>query len=183
MDDTTERADVTSETEGVESLVARAASGAIDKDDRNGQEDATAWFLDAFAGETPEVQNTLIVNVGGVGDARKDIRWKIKALDGPLIRKIRENAESLVRRQGSSGAGATSAGFNANVRIVIEGSTDPDIKTLARQQGIADPTAMLEVVLQKKQGLIDQIAGSILTLSGYDQDDVQDEIEVRAAGN
>lgn len=146
------------------------------------QEDATEWLLGAFH-EPPAVENTLLVNVGGVGGARKEISWRIRAIAGPTIRKIRDEAEQVVRRAGNSGAGAGSAGFRANVKIVIEGTVDPDIRAVAKQSGLVDPSDILEMALQNKQGLIDQIAGSIMTLSGYDQEDVQDALEVRAAGN
>lgn len=146
------------------------------------QEDATEWLLGAFD-DPPAVTNTLSVNVGGIGSHRREILWEIKAIPGPMIRKIRDQAEMLVRRQGPNPSGMGSAGFNANVRIVIEGTTSPDIRQVAKRRNVVDAADVLMMALENKQGLIEQIAGSILTLSGYDQDDVQDALEVRAAGN
>lgn len=165
----------------------KRAAGRVDAEvapdlDGAAQEDATEWLLAAVQAP-PVVENTLLVNVGGVGGARKVIEWKIKALPGPMIRKIRDEAEQVVRRAGNNGANAGSAGFRANVKIVIEATTSPDIRAAAKQSQIIDPADVLETALQNKQGLIDQIAGSVMTLSGYDQEDVQDALETRAAGN
>lgn len=167
---------------GLPASVRDAAEGKLNASDDAGVPDATEWLLRALQ-EPPHIEHTLIVNVGGVGPDRQEVSWKIKTLEGKLIRKIREDADQVVRRSGGTGAGTTGASWIANVRIVLEGSVSPDLKAIARQVGVADPTVVLEQALNHKQGLVDQIAGSILQLSGYDNEDVRDAVEVRAAGN
>jgi hypothetical protein len=41
----------------------------------------------------------------------------------------------------------------------------------------------LEEALKMKSGLIEQLAGEIYGISGYDQSDLTDATEVKAAGN
>lgn len=144
-------------------------------------QDALAYLLDAFHNDEGQVvERVLRVNVGTPNNP-EIIRWVVKNIPGPKIRQIREDAEEKARRtKGSSGA---TAGFEGNVRVVIEGTVEPDIKKGAREIGLADPADFLERALLNKQGLIEQLAGAILTLSGYDDEDVNDELEAKASGN
>lgn len=164
-------------------LIREAAEGRTPRREDDARMQSAADFLLGAFNAPKQITHTLRVNVGGVGGKAEFIEWTIKALPGELVRKIREDAEALVRRAGATGAGATSASFQAAVRYVIEASTNPDVKGLAKQQGIANPADFLEEALHNKQGLIEQISGQVLALSGYDNDDVQDALEVRASGN
>jgi hypothetical protein len=170
-------------TDGAGVVREAAQENVPHRDDDERIQSATDFLLSAFHDERREITQTLIINVGGVGNDRKEVSWTIKALPGPLVRKIREDSEAVVRRAGGTGAGVVSSSFQAAVRYLIEASVDPNLKQLARQTGIADPAAFLEEALNLKQGLIEQISGKILALSGYDADDVQDAIEIRATGN
>lgn len=187
-DQTRLSADVTLEGDKLDAVeqagrgpVVRAAGATDAKDVEPELEDALEYLLSAFTDpDSVVVTRVLRVNVGAPNKPRI-LRWTIRNIPGPMIRKIREDAEEQARRtKGSSGA---QAGFDGNVRIVIEGTVDPDVKAGAVSLGVMDSGAFLETALQGKQGLIEQIAGAILTLSGYDDEDVNDELEARAAGN
>lgn len=166
-----------------EKLIRRAAEEGLE--DPVEVEDATSWLLQAFREELPQVTDKLELNVG-TPQHPKWIAWEIRSIDGAVIRRIREQAmnQRAVRRSAAGNtAGAADAAFQANVRIVVEGSVNPDVKAVSSSTGLADPAAFLESALDRKQGLIDQLAAEILGLSGYDDDDVRDAVEIRAAGN
>lgn len=166
-------------------LVERIADEDTKLDDVTEEEqvDAAAYLLSAFAGDVPEEDfvDHLRVNLG-TPRKPKWVKWDISPLPGPFIRKVMESVASArsARRQQP---GDSNVQFNANVRMVVEGTVYPDIKALAGSTGLADPGAFLEVALERKQGIIEQIAAEIYGLSGYDQGDLQDAAEVAAAGN
>jgi hypothetical protein len=143
--------------------------------------DALEYLLGAFQDpEGARVTRSLRVNVGTPNNP-KLIRWVVRNIPGRRIREVREQAEERARRtKGSSGSQAV---FDGNLRVCVEGTVEPNLREGADRLGLADPADFLEVALQSKQGLVEQIAGAILTLSGYDDDDVNDELEVKAAGN
>lgn len=143
--------------------------------------DALDYLVGAFQDpDSAVVTRVLRVNVGAP-QTPKIVRWTIRSISGARIRKIQEDARAEARRV--KGQEGTNAVFAGNLRIVVEGTVDPDLRAGASRFQVADPADFLEVALQSKQGLIDQISGAILTLSGYDEDDVNDEMEAKAAGN
>lgn len=168
--------------------IRRAADGEINERDAAAQEDALQALLknvqDAEV-EGGSVEQTLKVNLG-TSTKPRIVMWTITNVQGRLIRKLTADAEEMARRQNpDSGAAAAAAGFEANKKIVVEGSVNPDLKAGAKRAGITDPTDFLEFALERKSGLIDQIAGHIYSLSGHDRDDVvtASAEETRAAGN
>jgi hypothetical protein len=165
-------------------LIRRAANGEELTEEEH--QDATDWLLQSFREELPTITDKLEINVG-TPQHPTWIDWEIRSIDGAMIRRIREQAmnQRAMRRQGTqqASAGVAEAAFQANVRIVVEGSVKPDVKVAAGSTGVADPGIFLEQALNRKQGLIDQLAAEILGLSGYDDDDLRDAQEVRAAGN
>jgi Phage XkdN-like tail assembly chaperone protein, TAC len=145
------------------------------------QIEALDYLLAAFDREEAPITDRLRVNVGSPQHP-KFINWEISSLPGSSIRKIREQAVSLrgMRRTGGGSlASQAEALFMANVRIVVEGTMTPNIREAAAARQVADPGEFLQMALEYKQGLIDQIANEIINLSGFDDDDVQDA-EVRA---
>lgn len=166
-------------------LMGRAAAGELKVEEDSGEiHDATEWLLGAVS-DTEDITHVLTLNVGSHAKQHK-INWTIKALDGAVIRRIREEAAGnrAARRQGGASLLADSnRAFQANVKVVVEGTVKPDLKAVAAQRGLAAATLLIEEGFRRKQGMVDQVAAEIMALSGYDDDDVQDAVEQGAAGS
>lgn len=164
-------------------LVARAAAGELSSEDTAEIHDATEWLLGAVS-DTEEITHVLTLNVGSHAKPHK-INWTIRALDGAVIRRIREETAGnrASRRAGVSMLADSNRVFQANVKVVVEGTVAPDLKTVAAQRGLAAATLLIEQGFRRKQGMVDQVAAEIMALSGYDDDDVQDAVEQGAAGS
>lgn len=140
-------------------------------------EDATSWFLE----EEPEDENeravkTLEVDVGI--KAPRIIRWVVGSLDRERIAAIRREArEQVARRQGrrrSVDPFDDTDEMIANVRIAAEGTIEPDLSNREVRGKYADPADALKAKFKSKSGIIDQIAGAVIRVSGYAADDVQE---------
>lgn len=168
-------------------LAAEIGSGRIDGElSAEAQDSATEWFLSDK--EIP-MTRTLDINVG-TPDQRHVIVWTITAIDGDTIKRARKQAEeggsrAALRRARAAGQAPEVDAQEANARIVVAGSVNPDFRALAKlkmdRQGVSSPpdpdipaVMMLKYRLGHKPGLIDLIAGEILSLSGYDDDDIQE---------
>lgn len=148
--------------------------------------DATEWLLGSFDRNT-EVTHTLELNVGGPAEPVW-INWTIRAIEGAELRRIRARAADSVTsassRKGRDGAlKDTEAAFRANVDLIVAATVAPDLVQAAQRKGLADPGLIVEEAFSNKQGLVDQVAGEVMSLSGYDDEDVRDAVEQRAAGN
>lgn len=140
-------------------------------------EDALEWFLSA---EEEDFTQELKLNVGSP-NAPKWIVWEIKTVDLDTLRRIRRQSTPSSRQQRRSGAQTGELDeVEANLRIVLEGTASPDIRAIAQQKGDVDPADTLKRRFRHKPGLIGQISGEIMSISGYDDDDVR---EVDAAKN
>jgi hypothetical protein len=150
-----------------ESLDAVGAGGGSDEDVAT----ATEWLL-----SDEQVVNTrkMRVRLGGSDDAPVMGGWVIRAIGVDVIRSAEREAQGnrQQRRQGQE-----YDELKANLRVVAEGTIEPDLKAIARQKGIADATVLLRQRFQYRSGVIAQIAGEIMSLSGFDFEDV------KAAGN
>jgi hypothetical protein len=174
-------APATKESEGKRLLGKVADERYIPSDDE--QAASLEFMLDAFHERQPveAYQERLYVNVGTPRKPKK-ILWVIQALERHTIRRIEESVTSS--RGVQQGRGATpEVRFLTSVRIVVEGTLIPDLKAGAAQTGIISPHDFLEESLKYKSGLIEQIAGEIYGLSGFDQADLSDATEIQAAGN
>ncbi|HXJ62436.1 MAG TPA: hypothetical protein VNN79_01665, partial [Actinomycetota bacterium] len=143
--------------------------------------DATSWLLAAY--DTPEdVTHVIELNVG-TGTKPVWLPWTIKSVDGSLIRRIRSRAADSIgdSRSRMSAASNVEAAFRSNLEVIVEGTVDPDLREAAQARNIADATVIVEGALRNKQGLVDQVAGAIYALSGYDEEDVRDQVEQAAA--
>ena len=125
--------------------------------------------LDLFL-SSEEVSQTEVIelNVGSRNSPRW-IEWEVKPVDLETLRRIRKQATST--RRGEQGEIDEIA---ANLRIVVEGTVTPDLKVIAKQQGIIDPADALKLRFGRKPGLLGQIAGEIMSVSGYDDEDVRE---------
>ncbi len=163
-------------------VVQRAARGELDKDEAEAIEDAADWLLEAAATD-PDILHDLKINVGSRAKPRYVV-WTIRAVPGPTIRKLREQAgggNRAMRRAGLAMPDANAL-FEANTKLVVLGTAKPDLNALASQAGMKVGEFLLERAFLKKQGLIDQIAAEIMDLSGYDDEDVTDAV-VQAASS
>lgn len=136
---------------------------------------ALDWFLSDDPASDDELQRVLDINVGG--EDEKVIQWTIRAIDLDTLRRIRRQVAGG-RAQRRSGGELDEVA--ANLKIVVEGTVNPPLVDIAKQKGIASPETALKLRFRHKPGLIGQLAGEILSLSGYDEEDVR---EVQAAKN
>jgi hypothetical protein len=138
--------------------------------------------LDWFLNEDPQeaASDSVELNVGGpVGTGKERfVPFRIQVVDRERIRAIRKQSET------GTGDEREVDEMEANLRIAVEGLLDPDLKVpenrVVRGQKYMDPADALKARFAHKPGLIDQLAGKIVNLSGYDDKDVR---EVRAAKN
>lgn len=159
-----------------------AESGKASRPDRLSVEDqdsAMAWFLDD---EDEDVTKTILINVANVGEHK--IPWVIRPVDSETIRDIRRRAEQAASKmQRRRGQVAVDQG-QINLAIVAEGTVEPDLRGATERkygEGLgADATRIVMLALKdkfkRKPGLVDQIAGEILALSGYDDEDVTEPL-------
>lgn len=154
-------------------LIDRAAKGKLKTQDEANA--ALDWFLSDDPSQEGELTRTIQINVGG--DQERFIDWTIRAIDLDTLRRIRRTVAGT-RAQRRSGGELDEVA--ANLSIVVEGTVNPNLVEAAKRLGIASPTTALKSRFRHKPGLIGQIAGEILSLSGYDEEDVR---EVAASKN
>lgn len=138
--------------------------------------DATEWFLGDDS--DLEVEHEIDLNVGTTKKP-KWVRWVVRPVDLDTIRRIRQAAQTGTRAQRRAGVTELDE-VQANVGIVVAGTVNPDLAALAKQMGSNDPdpkaraAAVLKHRFRHKPGLIGQISGEIMSISGYDDEDVRE---------
>jgi Phage XkdN-like tail assembly chaperone protein, TAC len=135
---------------------------------------ALEWFLSEDPDEDAEPVHVLELNVG-VGDHPKWITWTVRPIDTDELRRIQRTTSALRRRGRQDDLAIDQLG---NLKIIIAGSVDPDVEEIARQQGVT-PEAMLQKRFRTKPGLIAQMSGQIMALSGFDDEDVRDALSAK----
>lgn len=145
---------------------------------------ATGWLLQAFDERDQEVVERLKLNVGSESEPEW-IKWAIRSVEGGVLRAIRaRSAEQFTGKRGQRALlDDSNAAYRANCEIVLVGTAEPDLVGLAAARQLADVTYLLEEAFRRKPGLIDMLSAKIMSLSGYDDDAVRDDVEVAAAGN
>lgn len=168
--------------DGVRAILDAAAAGSLAPEQSDEQQDALEWLLQSFDSPDDEkvTLHTMSLNVGGIGPNEKRIKWTVRNVDGALLRKLRESAMGGSRRAGTPDLTAV---YDSNVQVILEGTVYPDLRSTARQRGLADPAALVEEAFKTKPGLVEAIAGTIMDISGYDPDAARDEREVAVTGN
>jgi hypothetical protein len=160
--------------------VREAAAGHVTE---HNIDSATEWFL---SDEPLVSQKNVEINVG-TDEAKRWITWTITSVDGEVLKRIRREGESGGnRRQRRAGGASEIDPQEANARIVVEGTISPDLAEVARRKGLpetADPkygaVQVLKHRLRDKPGLIDQLAGEIMSLSGYDEEDLRESLAAK----
>ena len=161
--------------------VKQAAAGR--KLDPQGASKALDWFLSATPTENELETKVLQLNFGTT-KAPEWIFWKITSVGINVMRQIRQRATNsrAARRSGNVDE------YRVNLEVVVAGTVDPNLteatRILAEEgRGPNNPAENLRLRFQSKPGYIAQIAGEIMSLSGFDDDDVQEAEQVKAAGN
>jgi hypothetical protein len=129
--------------------------------------DATAWFLsdeDTGSGATKDIE----INVGRGRD--HFVTWTVQSISRERIRQIRRDSRITRGRQQTGEIDEMAA----NLGIAAAGTIVPDLTEIAAQLGTNDTADVLRKRLAHKPGLIDAIAAEVLTVSGYDDNDVRD---------
>ena len=168
----------TEEVEGRAAIRKLADDRTVTADEADA---ATEWFL---ADEEPADTDTFELNVGSP-DVPRWISWTVRAVDQEVLRRLTRDGGRATRRRGQSGVPDIDP-QEANAKIVVEATVAPDLAEIARVKGVqqtADPLfAQVQVVKHRfrhKPGLIDQIAGRVMDLSGYNEDDVREAIAAK----
>lgn len=175
-----EQAEVASGAEAVK----KAAETKPDKIDAQTQQNALDWFIgeEPLGGEGGD-RTAVRLNVGNEANPRW-IDWVIQPIGLDALRSIRKRAANTreARRTGNVDE------FRVNLEVVAAGTVEPDLNAAAQQlhaegRGPLDPVEALRLRFQERPGFITQLAGKVLTASGFDEEDVQDAVQVVAAGN
>jgi hypothetical protein len=128
----------------------------------------------------PEVEpKPLKLNLG-TKEKPEWVRWVIMPVEDTLITKFRRESQVGTRAQKRRGDAEVDEARVA-LKVVRAGTVDPDPKELARaMQTGPDPLDAIRAFFKRKQktGIITQVSGEILSISGWDDEDVQ---EVEAA--
>jgi hypothetical protein len=154
--------------------VGKAGNGEVDNQVAS---KATEWFLSPVEQEVAKA--TIEMNVAGASQPEKFVPFVVQVVDRDRIRDLRREAE----RTNPDGSKEIDE-MEANLQIVVEALLDPNLRDEKMRtvggQLMADPADALRARFAHKPGLIDQLAGKIVQISGYNEGDVR---EVRAAGN
>jgi hypothetical protein len=154
-----------------EVLAALAADKPISQAEASS---ATEWFLSEEPEEDDEQTHTIELNVG-VGDQENWITWIVRPIDSDELRRIQRQTANLRRRGRQDDLAIDQLG---NLKVIIAGSVEPDIQAIADDKGKQAEAILLQRFV-KKPGLIAQLAGQIMSLSGFDDEDVRDALSAR----
>lgn len=157
--------------------------------------DALAWLLQDEEDTDEVATQNWQFNVG-TEDAPVWIDWTIRALDSDTMNALRQQARTEGTNRSQRRAGRGDDNFDVtlfNLRMVAAATLSPDLVVAAETKGVAaadplyGPVLLLRRRFAPKPGIVDQIAGKVMLLSGYDEEDLRratpEQTMVRAAGN
>lgn len=166
-------------TDSGEAVKAVAEAKNPERLDASVQQSALDWFLSSepIGGKGGDT-TTVRLNVGTEDDPRW-IEWKLRPIELDALRTIRKRAANTreARRTGNIDE------FRVNLEIVAAATVEPNLAEAAEAMGSGDPVETLRARFYNRPGYITQLAGKVLTASGFDEEDVQDTAQVAAAGN
>lgn len=136
---------------------------------------ALDWFLNEDPRAAADETQTVELNFGTQDDPQW-VPWTIKPVAMETMRAVRRKAANTraARQTGEVDE------YRVNLEIVVEGTVDPDVKEAARllhSEGrfpTADPVDAMRAKFASKPGYVAQLAGKIMTLSGFNDEDVRD---------
>jgi hypothetical protein len=163
MEAKTSTPETTEKPDGAEAVRAAAKNGKLSPEQENA---AVEWFLS----DSEPIEKVIEFNVGTENEPRW-IPWTVQPVDLEVLRRIRKNSQTTRRGEGMDEV-------EANLKIVVAGTLNPDLRDMARQRGVPAPEEALRLRFASKPGLLGQIAGEILSLSGYDAEDMRDPTTV-----
>lgn len=161
-----------------------AVEAARDRTARSMSPGERSSALDWFLNEDPSSANeTKVLELNfGTQDNPRWVFWTIKSVPMEVMRAVRRKAGNTraARQTGEVDE------YRVNLEIVVEGTVDPDVKAAAAQlakenRGPGDPVDAMRAKFEGKPGYVAQLAGRIMTLSGFNDEDVRDA--ERAAKN
>lgn len=115
----------------------------------------------------------------GTATAPQFVRWEVGPVEDNLISKIRKASTEGTKAQKRRHEAEVNE-FKVATKMVTAGTIDPDVRVLANEMGTGpDPSDAVHAFFARAQktGLIVQLSGEILNLSGYDEDDIS-EVDV-----
>lgn len=161
--------------------VQRAATGRKLSDRE--QSAALDWLLQADP--DPGELETKVLNLNfGTQDKPEPRVWEIQPVGLDEMRRIRDRAKQSRTARRSGQVDET----RMNLQVMVAGTKTPDVRRAAEiardsGNGTGDPVEILRARFQSKPGYIAQISAEIMSLSGFDDDDVTEKDMVEAAGN
>lgn len=170
-------------------LIRRAAgpNGDGKGSDLELEEQMTA--LDWFLSDAPvAVEYTFDINIGNPRD-QQWVSWTIRAVDVDVLKRIRKEAEGprRARRARQPGDAIEVDQQEMAARIVVAGTIDPDLHEVAKMKGAPDhpdpDVAAIQILKHRfrhKPGLIEQLSLEVMSLSGYDDEDVREHAAGKA---
>lgn len=111
----------------------------------------------------------------GTKDSPQWVRWVIAPVSDTEITQIRKNSTVGTRAQRRRGESEPDESLVSR-KLVVRGTVDPDPQELARRMGIADQADAVHAYFKRygKTGLVTQISSEILSISGWDDEDIQE---------
>lgn len=147
--------------------------------------DAMAWFLEDAPRDPSADHVTLNVNVADAGAPEaKWAQFTIRPLSDEEVQRAqrfaRQRGNRAERRAGQQAAADQAPNvFEQSAYMVAQALVKPDLLEVARLKGMpvsADPTLMTVQVLKarfaRRPGVIVNLAGRVMDISGYDESDV-----------
>jgi hypothetical protein len=145
--------------------------------------EALDWFLSEDPRDAGVGMEDVKINIG-TSTRPRYTSWTICTVDAEALNHIRQPPQRsrASRRAEAAGEMPQQEASLVNAKIVLAGTLKPDMREAARRRGLltgqeVDPSkACLELLrwrFRNKPGLVDQLAGEILALSGYDEEDVK----------
>jgi hypothetical protein len=168
------------EVSGAAAVKASAQGRKLSEEEQTA---ALDWLLKADP-DPGELETKVLDLNFGTSDRPMYVPWEIQPVGLDRMRDIRNAARNSRQARKTGQVDET----RMNLQIIVAGTKTPDVRQaaeIARSQGngTGDPVEILRARFQSKPGYIAQISAEIMSLSGFDDEDVQEKDMIEAAGN
>lgn len=156
--------------------------------------DATQWLLTADP-DAEVARRSFWINVG-TDEAVREVNWTVGALDSDTIDSIRKSVIAMAQPNRQMRRAGVETDFDTvefHRRCVGIATIEPNLAEVAQQKNLSTadpymgPARVLETHFRHKPGLVTQLFGEVMQLSGWDDADVSratpDVVVARAVGN